>query len=368
MAEIRILLVSPSLDERGAERIVVEIARHARERGHPVTVAAPPGSLDVELEDLGISRRALAERRRSVAGVALASVAVARALRDVRPTLIHAHNPRMTFVSHAAQRLSLWRRARLVATFHGGDRREDQRAARLLRLADHVVCVEDELQERMLGAGVPHHMMTVIPNGTPPAVLLSHGERRQLREQLGLIGPVVTVVGGLVASKAVDRFIRAAAHVAEERPDAVFLVVGDGPLRGDLERLAASLGLSDRVTFAGHRRDARALIAQSAVVVSTSRSEGLSLVALEALAAGVPLVATDVGGMRGLLSSGAGVLLTDTTPSAVAAAVAGVLGSSTWARSMGEIGRTVAARHDLGSMLRSYDSLYEALIGGRDEW
>lgn len=368
MAERRVLLVSPSLEGRGAERIVVELARHAREHGQPVGVAAPPGLLGAELDELGITRHDLVERHRSVAGVALASMTVARALLAVRPTLIHAHNPKMTLVSNAGRRLSPLRRPRLVATFHGGDRREDQRAARLLRLADHVVCVDGELQERMLDAGVPRHMMTVIPNGTAPASALSPGERRQLREQLDLTGPVVTVVGALVASKAVDRFIRAAARVAEARPDAEFLVVGDGPLRGDLEHLVSSLGLCDRVTFAGHRRDAQALVALSAVVVSTSLSEGLSLVALEALAAGIPLVAPDVGGMRELLSSGAGVLLPDTTPVAVGAAVAAILESATKARSMGEIGRAVAAQHDLDRMLRSYDGLYEALIGGEGDW
>jgi glycosyltransferase involved in cell wall biosynthesis len=351
--------VSPSLDERGAERIVVELARHTRQQGHPVTVAAPPGSFDGDLGDLGVPRRALEERGRSVPGAGRTALALARIVADVRPTVIHAHNPKMTVVAHLARRLAR-SRAGLVATFHGGDRREDRRAARLLRLADHVVCVDDELAVRM--SGVPETKLTVIRNGTPPAVVVGPDERHRLSEELGLTGPVVASVGGLVASKAVDRFLRAAAHVAAECPEAVFLVVGDGPLRGDLERLAGSLGLSDRVRFAGPRRDARALIAASAVVVSTSRSEGLSLVALETLAAGVPLVAPDVGGMRGLLSTGAGLLVLDTDPRTVGAAVTGILRSAGRAGAMGAAGRAlVAAEHDLDRMLRSYAALYRTM-------
>jgi glycosyltransferase involved in cell wall biosynthesis len=355
--------VSPSLDERGAERIVVELARHARQLG-PVTVAAPPGSFDADLGDLGVPRLPLEERRRSVPGAALTSLTLARGLGVVRPSVIHAHNPKMTVAVHAARRLARCR-ARLVATFHGGDRGEDRRAARLLRLADHVVCVDDELAARMSDAGVPDRRVTVIRNGTSPAADLGPAERQRLCEELALTGPVVTSVGELTASKAVDRFLRAAARVAEQRPDAMFLVVGDGPRRGDLERLAASLGLSDRVRFAGRRRDARALIAASAVVVSTSRSEGLSLVALETLAAGVPLVAPDVGGMRTLLSTGAGVLLPDTGPATVGDAVAGILRSPGRADSMGAVGRSVTAEHDLDRMLRAYAGLYEELRGDR---
>jgi len=337
---------------------VVELARHAQRQGRRVTVAAPPGPFDADLRDLGVPRRPLQERRRSAPGAVLTALALARVVGDVQPTVIHAHNPKMTVVAHAARRLAR-RRSRLVATFHGGDRREDGRAARLLRLADHVVCVDDELAERMSDAGVPDCRVTVIRNGTSPAAALDPDERRRLCGELGLTGPVVASVGELVRSKAVDRFLRAAAHVAAEHPDARFLVVGDGPLRGDLERLAADLGLTDRVRFAGRRRDARALIGVSAVVVSTSESEGLSLVALETLAAGVPLVAPDVGGMRGLLATGAGVLVTDTDPGTVGAAVAAVLRSPDRAGSMGAAGRAlVAAEHDLDRMLRSYAGLY----------
>jgi glycosyltransferase involved in cell wall biosynthesis len=362
VADVRLLLVSPSLDERGAERIVVELARHARQQGLAVTVAAPPGSFDADLGDLGVTRRPLAERRRSVPGAAFTSLTLARVLGDDRPSVIHAHNPKMTVVAHAARRFARGR-PRLLATFHGGDRGEDRRAARLLGVADHVVCVDDELAVRMSDAGLPDRKLTVIRNGTPPAVPLGPVERRRLCDELGLVGPVVASVGELVASKAVDRFLHAAAHIGGERPDARFLVVGDGTLRDDLERLAASLGLSGRIRFAGRRRDARALIALSSVVVSTSRSEGLSLVALETLAAGVPLVAPDAGGMRGLLSSGAGVLVPDTEPGTVAAAVVGILRSPGRAAAMGAAGRAVAAEHDLDPMLRSYAGLYDELSG-----
>jgi glycosyltransferase involved in cell wall biosynthesis len=154
--------------------------------------------------------------------------------------------------------------------------------------------------------------------------------------------------------------------VAEEVPEATFLVVGDGPLRPQLERMVDSSGLGDEVRFLGIRRDATAIIQRATVVVSTSRGEGLSLTALESLGAGTPLIAPDVGGMRRLLGSGAGVLLQDTEPATVAAAITELLRSPERRAAMGERGRAlVADEHDQREMFDRYAAIYAALTRNR---
>jgi len=116
-------------------------------------------------------------------------------------------------------------------------------------------------------------------------------------------GPIVTV-GRLVEQKNHALFLQAAAQLAAVRPGVRFVIVGDGPLRADLERQAQTLGLGAQVTFAGERRDVDALLRSASLFWLTSRWEGMPNVVLEAMATGVPPVVTDVGGTRELVRSG----------------------------------------------------------------
>ena len=364
---MRIALVAPSLEIGGAERIVVDLAVRQHALGHQVTVIAPEGPLDDELHAAGVPRRAIGERGRSRPGALVTAVEIARALRHCSPEVVHAHNPKVTALSCAARRMLVTTdRPVVVATHHGGDPVEDRAAARLFRRADHLVCVSDDLRDRMVACGRRAEAVEVIRNGTREPVPLDDATRARLDDELDLRGPVVTTVGRLLPVKGIAQLIRAAPLVAATVPAARFLVVGDGRQRPELEQLAVDEGVADLVRFTGVRRDAAALIARSTVVVLASRSEGLPLVALEAMAAGVPVVAPDVGGVGELLSTGAGVLLADTEPASIAAAILPLLASEAERRRMGVAGRAVVAeRHRLEDMLGAYDALYARLLDGR---
>jgi len=116
-------------------------------------------------------------------------------------------------------------------------------------------------------------------------------------------GPIISI-GRLVPQKNHELFLRAAAELVREIPRQRFIIVGDGPLRADLERQAAEVGLADRVTFTGERRDVDALLRDASLFWLTSRWEGMPNVVLEALASGVPAIATDVSGTRTLIRDG----------------------------------------------------------------
>jgi glycosyltransferase involved in cell wall biosynthesis len=254
------------------------------------------------------------------------------------------------------------RRPPLVATFHGVQRREYRKAALILRAADRVVCVSQDLATGLAGHAFPSDRLQVIRNAVPIPPPLSDDVRESIDHELELgERPVVSFVGRLVPEKAPHRFLAAAASIAAQVPDCDFLIVGDGPLRGPLEAEARELRVDVRMRFTGMRPDATALIARSDVIVFSSDSEGMSIAALEALAAGIPVVATDVPGMRELLDTGAGIL-TPRDADALAQAVVNLVRDPTRRAEMGRIGREkVAEEFSVGRMLRSYRELYTEL-------
>lgn len=363
---MRILHVSASLGVGGAERVLVDLARDQAEYGHQVAVAAAPGPLEDELAPFGIRCDPIPAHGRSLFGAVATAVAVARVMRAFRPTVVHAHNPKMTAVTVAARRLCPGVDAPVLAVFQGGDVQDDRSAAFLLRRADRLVCIEDDLQSRMLAHGCRPDRTELILNCAAPPLAPDSPLLVGLDAELGLDGPVVAIIGTLSPRKSVDRFVRAAAIVVDAVPDAQFLVVGDGPLRAELERLVATLGLERSVRFLGVRRDATAIIQRATVVVSTSRGEGLSLMALESLGAGAPLIAPDIGGMRRLLGSGAGILLEDAEPTTVAAAITRVLCSPEERSRMSQRAQAlIAAEYDQRQMLDRYAAIYDELSDAR---
>jgi glycosyltransferase involved in cell wall biosynthesis len=254
----------------------------------------------------------------------------------------------------------------VLATFHGVLPAEYGNSAKLLRLfADHVTCVSQDARERLVSTGLPAERSSLIHNAVPLPEPLSDERRAQLLDEFGLNGaPLAVVVGRIVPQKAHWRFLRAALVAAEAVPEARFLVIGDGPLRQQVEATAAGTRLADRLHFTGVRPDARDLIALSDALVFSSDWEGLSLAALEALAAGVPVVSTEVEGMRELLGGGAGVTAPLDDGTELGRCLAEVLLDPERRKRMCRAGRElIAAEFSLDGMLDAYEARYGAMVG-----
>jgi glycosyltransferase involved in cell wall biosynthesis len=177
-------------------------------------------------------------------------------------------------------------------------------------------------------------------------------------------GRIVAMVARFAPQKDHRTFLEAARLVAAEAPEACFVLVGDGPLRADIERRADELGLTPRTRLAGPRRDVWALLHHVDVCVLSSLYEGSSNVILEAMAASRPVVATDVGGNRELIADGeTGRLVPKRDPVTLARAILDVLRDPARAQAMGAAARRrVEAQFSLQATVQRTEALYRSLL------
>ena len=348
---MRILSVIQDLRPGGAERVVLSLVAGARVAGHEPAVAATPGPwapADVPVFALpSVGRRPWR--------VVPAAARLAGAVHRFRPHVVHAHNPGMAVLAGAVTLRG--HRPPALVSFHGVPDQDYPAAVRVLRWSGLpvVACGPG------VAAALAEHGLTAaatVVNGIGPAP--PPADRAAVRAEWGLPpdGPLAMAVGRLVEQKdhatAVDALV--------ELPDVSLVVVGEGPLRADLAARATRLGVADRLVLAGARPDARALLAAADVAVLPSRWEGHPLVALEAMAAGVPLVATSVRGIRELLVDGRhAVLVPPADPHGLAGAVRRVLGDEALCQRLTSAGSALAARHNEGAMVDAFLALYERM-------
>jgi glycosyltransferase involved in cell wall biosynthesis len=344
---VRILHVIQELGTGGAERILVSAYRGARQAGHEVFVAAAPGPLAAELE---AEPYPVPLVRRRPWRFPAAALAVRRAVRETRPDVIHAYNPAMGLAAGLATRRG--RRPPGLVNLQGGAEADWPAAVRLVRLSGlaPVACgpgVAAALEEH----GLPP--LATVPNAVAPAPPAAG------RSELGLApgSRLVLAVGRLVEQKNHALAIRALGAL----PDTTLAIAGEGPLRAELEHLAAEAGVADRVLFLGVRPDARALMGAADAIVLPSRWEGLPLTALEALASGTPLVATNVRGLRELVTDGREALLVPEQPEALAEALRRVLDDPGLAGRLAEAGKRVEGAGSDTELVARFLALYERL-------
>jgi glycosyltransferase involved in cell wall biosynthesis len=348
---MRILHAIQELRTGGAERVVVALARGAVAAGHEVAVASAPGSLVAEVDGPHFTLP-LVERRPWRLPAAI--LAVRRAVRAFGSDLVHCHNPGVAAAAGPATLRG--RRPRGLVSVHGVPDEDYGRAALVLRLAGLPVVACGPGVELGLEAAGLRPLMTIL-NGVSPAP--PPADRAALAAEWGITPdqPLVLAVGRLVPVKNHQLAVRALAQV----PDATLAIVGEGPLLDDLRRAAAEASVADRVVFTGLRPDARELIGAADAVVLPSRAEGLPLVALEAFAAGTPLVATAVRGVRELVADDAALLVPPDDPDTLAAGLRLVLADRSLADRLSAAGQKVAAEHSEDAMIAAYFDLYERL-------
>ena len=363
--ELRILHVDPERAWGGGEEQVLGLLCHLAAAGHEVVVAADPqGRLASAAARVDIAVRPLRVR-------SAVDVAAARVLRRYAAAadVVHFHTSR----AHALALFLPGAAARRVVTRRMDYPPRPRPYARALynRCVDRVVAISGAIRAVLIDAGVQPSRISVIPSGVDPERFVgaeAHRMDTRAREwSAGAEDVVVLVVGALVRRKGHAVLLDAAARLARRGIGARYVFCGDGSARTELARQAEQLGLGTTATvrFMGWRDDVPRLLAASDVVVLPSLHEGLGIAALEAMAAGRPVVASRTGGLAEVvIHDSTGWLVAPGDGGALADALEAAIRDPERRRRFGMAGRErVAGEFSMARMAARNEELYRCLVG-----
>lgn len=374
---LRVLHLIDSLRPGGAERLVLTTVKHLDpERFMSVVVALlPPLDLKEDLERLGVPVHHLGLRgpldwRRGI-------LVLAGLLRRYRPNILHTHLPYANFYGRLAGFLA--RVPSIVTSLHSleythwtSDRLRfrfrkfvDRMAGRLLNASFIAVsrAVRDDYVRHFGLKGVE-----VIYNYLDPVEFapMTADDVEAVRSQFGWTSKelVLLNVARLDWEKGQDSILLAMPGILKAIPEARLLLVGDGPKEESLRTTARSLGLKDVVVFAGKRRDIQSLLGMADVFLFTSVAEGLGIALIEAMAAGLPVVASQVEGIVEVVEDGVnGILVRPEDTLEIAKAVVRLYAEPGLRCALGQQARlTVERRFSLAVGLAKVEALYESLV------
>jgi glycosyltransferase involved in cell wall biosynthesis len=349
----RVVHVSLGLDVGGQERLLVEFARHADREKFDLTFVSltTRGILADAIEDARWPVLALNEKPGFSAG---RFFRLGRLLRSLEADVLHTHDDAPLIYGSLAGKLG--RVGRHVHTHHHGllpnvSNRQQRMAAWAARLTYAFVCVSEDSARQMVAGGVPARKIRTLHNGIDLDRFSFQGSNPS--------GPVVTVAR-LSPEKDIENLIRAVAIVVADDPAFHLEIAGDGVCREELHRLTRELKLEGHVTFLGEIREVPALLAKASLFALPSRTEGISLTLLEAMARGLPIVTTRVGGNPEVVDDGkTGFLVPSRDPAALADAICRMRSDPGEAQAMGRLGRRRVEIHfDVRRMMRDYEDLY----------
>jgi glycosyltransferase involved in cell wall biosynthesis len=364
---LRILHVVDSLERGGLERVVTDLAIEQRRAGHDVAVFSmlETSGFRGELDAAGIPVRIGNKQRafdRAVIG------ALRDAVRTPRVDIVHAHNFTPNYYTATAL-LALPRAPTHVVTCHDmGTRLRDRKLrwffAFSLKRTRRAAMVSDQVRDWYVASRlVPEDRAITITNGIAIDRFRWTPERRQrARAALGIDASrlVVGCVGRLVPIKNHALLLETVPRLAAAHPALTIVLVGGGELGAMLRERAASLGIADRVVFAGEQGNVTDLLPAFDVFAQPSISEGLSIALLEASASGLPIVATDVGGNREIVADGiSGLLVPSGNAAALGDALDALLSDASRRKAFGAAGAAWAdANASIAAMRARYDAFY----------
>ncbi len=383
----KVVHIITRLDHGGSARETLQtVLGHDRGRfrvsiafGRPETTTADDAALlKADLQQLGqadVSVFQVPPLVREINPVldAWATVALWRLLRRVRPEVVHTHTSKAGVVGRFAAWLA--RVPVVIHTPHGHIfyGYYGTVTSAIIRLLERLLAKITDRIVTLTDRGAQEHVQYKIAGAEKFATIhsgidLIHFRSVQVnpavkRKELGLPpeGPIIGTLGRLVPIKGQEWLLKAAPRVLAEFPQACFVIIGDGPMLGELRQLTSQLGIGLRVVFLGAREDVPECLAALDLFVLPSLNEGMGRALLEAMAVGCPVVATCVGGIPDIVADGAtGLLVPPRDDRALAEAILTLLRDRSRRAAYGEAARRhVDGRFDVKTMVRSIEWLYD---------
>ena len=382
---VRVLRVIARLNMGGPALHVAYLTKGLESRGYDTTLVAGSlgrgeGSMSFVADELGVEVTPIGQLRRDISPLhdPLSIAQIVRLIRTHRPHILHTHTAKAGTVGRIAAVLAGPARPPiLVHTFHGHVLRgyfDPMRTAiftelerRLARVTTRLVAVSPEVRDDLVELGVaPAEKFSVIRLGIDLDQRITEG-RGGAAELRGLFGVppdafVVGWIGRMTPIKRVPDVLAAFARLRELGIDARLCLVGDGPDRNAIERKAHELGISRQTLFLGYQRDVAPYYGFFDTLLLPSGNEGTPVVAIESLAAGTPVVATDVDGVRDVVGDD-GLLVPVGDVEAIARALERLARDPELRARMGEAGRErVIPRYRVARLVDDVDRLYRELL------
>jgi glycosyltransferase involved in cell wall biosynthesis len=309
---MKILHIIPSLDTGGAEQLTVDLAYFQKKAGHNAEICCimttpEKGALYKNACNLGLTCHYSYARHEPRPGSVLK---LRRLIRSLKPDVVQSHLPRTNAVSAIAARLSGVRC--IISTFHNPfiwKNKMQEKWGRLTSfLPDGFFCDSKSIRDRLieLCPKQKKKIRVVYPSIPLHKIRISGQEVAEFRDNLGMgeKEKLVGVVGRLAEVKDHETFIEAARLVLREEKDVRFLIAGDGPEKKRIENKIRELHLEDSIHVLGYVQNLDIIWTQLNIFVLTSLSEGFPLSILEALGAGIPVIASKAGGIPEIVKHG----------------------------------------------------------------
>jgi glycosyltransferase involved in cell wall biosynthesis len=359
---MNVLHVDTERGWRGGERQTLWLAAELARRGHGSIVAARDGEpLARKAGEAGLIHVDCSPANEADI---FAAKRLRNAMRTHRIDIVHAHTAHAVAVAALATLgtgvpFVVARRVDFRLRDNLGTRLKYGRAAKFIAVSNAVGAILES-------GGIARDRIAVVPDGvdlhrhvtpTSPEALTSLG--------VPASAPLVVQVTALVGHKDPLNFVRAMSRVREIVPAARGLLIGDGPLRADVDREISALGLRDTVRATGFLPDADAFIAAADVVALSSREEGMGSVLLDALAFGKPIAATRAGGIPEVVDDSCGILAPVSDPGALGEAIASILSDRSKAERLAAGSRRRVEEFSVERMTDRTIAIYEAVLAAR---
>jgi glycosyltransferase involved in cell wall biosynthesis len=377
---MRILQIVTSYHSGGIQKHVLQLGESLNNKGHQVFFAGEPGQLldkypginyqpiDVckvaNLENLGGKGRNLIQRIFSTVSCALT---LRRYLKDNRIELVHAHDTAPVIIARMA---CVGLGIPVLLTYHGSNPERVKAFGWVGRLTSKLVITPSLLCAKDLNrqSGLPEKKLKVIELGIepPPAINKSLIEQ-QRASSLGddPDGYVVVMVARLAYQKGIDYLIEVVKQVLEKRKDIHFVVLGDGPYESQVEQWAKEAAVDSHLKFEGYSANPYQYLFGADIFLLTSRWEALPIAIAEALQVGLPVVATDTGGVKELVSPDMGRILAVGDVNGLAQSILEICGDDELRKSMSDKAYQVSQeeRFSIPHVHNRFERLYQNILG-----